>query len=425
MGAVMGSKLLKAIVVKGTRPLPQADPEAMRTVGSGDLKAVGKIDKETGWSIQGTTGVLAWCNEVAALPVKNFRKTHHTDAWKIDGERLNAARIATYGCPNCTMHCGITIYDHEGRESELDYENIGLLGSNLEIFDLAQVGSLNYLCDDYGLDTMSAGCVLSFYADAIEHEATTGDFKFGDAERAKELLGMAARREGELGNLLADGSLRMARHFGHGSEAYAMQVKGLEVAAYNCKFIPGQALAFGVSAIGAHHREAWIITFELKNTTRESYGPEKAAKVIELQRIRGGMFEFIVACRFPWIELGWPLDHYPKYFNLVTGLDWTLDDMWRTADRIYAMIKLSYLREYPDATREGDYPPGVWFDPANADSDGPIAGKVLDRVEYDQLLQHYYDQRGYDNRGIPTRATLERLGLTEEAAKAEKVATLT
>lgn len=425
MGAVMGSKLLKAIVVKGTHPLPQADPEAMRTIGSGDLKEVGKIDKETGWSVQGTTGVLAWCNEVAALPVKNFRKTHHADAWKIDGERLNAARIATYGCPNCTMHCGITIYDREGRESELDYENIGLLGSNLEIFDLDQVGSLNYLCDDYGVDTMSAGCVLSFYADAIEQKATNGDFRFGDAERAKELLGITARREGELGNLLADGSLRMARHFGHGSEAYAMQVKGLEVAAYNCKFIPGQALAFGVSAIGAHHREAWIITFELKNTTRESYGPEKAAKVIELQRIRGGMFEFIVACRFPWIELGWTLDAYPKYFKLVTGLDWTLDDMWRTADRIYAMIKLHYLREFPDATRQGDYPPAVWFDPANADTDGPIAGQVLDLAQYDALLQHYYDQRGYDDRGIPTTATLARLGLAEEAAAAAEVATLT
>ncbi len=211
----------------------------MKAIGTGDLKKVGAIDKQTGWSIQSTNGVLAWCNEVAALPVRNFRKTQHPDAWKIDGERLNAARIATYGCPNCTMRCGITIHDHEGRESELDYENIGLLGANLEIFDLDQVGSLNYLCDDYGIDTMSAGCVLSFYADAIEHGATTGDFKFGDAERAKELLGLAARREGELGNLLADGSLRMARQFGHGSEAYAMQVKGLEVAAYNCKFIPG------------------------------------------------------------------------------------------------------------------------------------------------------------------------------------------
>ncbi|MBM3311936.1 MAG: aldehyde ferredoxin oxidoreductase family protein [Candidatus Aminicenantes bacterium] len=425
MGAVMGSKLLKAIVVKGSRPIPQADPQAMKALGFGDLKKVGQIDKETGWSIQSTTGVLAWCNEVAGLPVRNFRKTHHPEAWKIDGERLNNARVATYGCPNCTMRCGITIHDREGRESELDYENIGLLGSNLEIFELDQVGSLNYLCDEYGLDTMSAGCVLSFYADAIERGAAAGDFKFGDAETAKKLLTMAAFRDGPLGNLLADGSLRMARAFGRGSEAYAMQVKGLEVAAYNCKFIPGQALAFGVAAIGAHHREAWIITFELKNTTRESYGPEKAAKVIELQRIRGGMFEFIVACRFPWIELGWGLDNYPKYFNATTGLNWGLEDMWRVADRVYGLIKLNYLREFPGASRNDDYPPAVWFDPTNADPDGPIAGRVLEKDKYDGLLQHYYDQRGYDRRGIPTRATLARLGLEKEASAAEKYGRLT
>jgi aldehyde:ferredoxin oxidoreductase len=424
IGAVMGSKLLKAIVVKGTRPIPQADPAAMKTLGAGDLRKVGEINKQTGWSIQSTTGVLAWCNEVAGLPVRNFRKTHHPDAWKIDGERLNNARVATYGCPNCTMRCGITIHDHEGRQSELDYENIGLLGANLEIFDLPQVASLNYLCDEYGLDTMSAGCVLSFYADAIDRAATDGDFKFGDAERAKELLRMAALREGKLGNLLADGSRRMARAIGHGSEAYAMQVKGLEVAAYNCKFIPGQALAFGVAAIGAHHREAWIITFEIKSTTRESYGPEKAAKVIELQRIRGGLFEFIVACRFPWIELGWGLENYPKYFNVVTGLNWTADDMWKVSDRIYSLIKLSYLREFPGARRQDDYPPAVWFDPANADADGPIAGRVLETEKYDGLLQHYYDQRGYDRRGIPTKATLNRLDLGREAAEAEKYANL-
>ena len=425
MGAVMGSKLLKAIVVKGTKPIPQADPAGMKAVGTADLKMVHQIDKDTGWSRQSTTGVLAWCNEVAGLPVQNFRKTSHTEAWKIDGQRLDEARVATYGCPSCTMRCGITVHDKEGHESELDYENVGLLGANLNIFELDQVGSLNYLCDDYGLDTMSAGCTLSFYADAIAHGATTGDFAFGDAERAKELLGLAARREGTVGNLLADGTLRMAKAFGHGAESYAMQVKGLEVAAYNCKFIPGMALAFGVAAIGAHHREAWIITFELKNTTRDSYGPEKAAKVIELQRIRGGMFESIVACRFPWIELGWELSNYPKYFNLVTGLDWTLDDMWALADRVYAMIKLHYLREFPNVTRKDDYPPAVWFDAANADTEGPIAHMHLDPEKYDGLLQHYYDQRGYDRRGIPTRKLLEQLGLSREADEAARYATLT
>ena len=419
MGAVMGSKNLKAIVAKGTKPIPQADVPGMKALGAGDLKKVGDMDKKSGWSRQSTNGVLAWCNEVAALPVRNMRRSHHPDAWKVDGERLNNARVATYGCPNCTMRCGITIHDREGRESELDYENIGMLGPNLEIFDLDQVGSLNYMCDDFGFDTISAGGTLAFYADAIDRDHTTGDFKFGDAERAKELLRLAARREG-VGDMIADGSLRMARKFGHGSESYAMQAKGLEVAAYNCKFCPGMALAFGTAPIGGTHKEAWVITYELNQTKRESYGPEKAAKVVELQRIRGGLFEMLTACRFPWVELGWGLENYPIYFNKITGLNWTLDDFWKTSDRVYALIKLFWLREMPDITRRFDDPPGAWFDPANADTEGPIAGKILERDKYDGLLQHFYDMRQWDKRGIPTRTLIGTLGLEAEAADAEK-----
>ena len=425
MGAVMGSKLLKAIVVKGTKPIPQADPAGMKKVGGDDLREVQRMDKKSGWSIQGTNGVLAWCNEVHALPVRNFRKTQHPDAWKVDGERLNNARVATYGCPNCTMRCGIAIHDDEGREAELDYENVALLGPNLEIFDLAQMASLNYLCDDYGIDTMSAGCVLSFYADAIDHGVVTGAYGFNDPEGSKRLLGEIARRSTKIGDILAEGSLRAAQKFGHGSVDYAMQVKGLELAAYNCKFIPGMALAFGVSPIGAHHKESWIITFELKQSVRESYGPEKAKKIIELQRIRGGLFESIVSCRFPWIELGWGIENYPKYFQLVSGLNWTLDDFWTVADRIYSMIKLFWLREYPKTDRRHDYPPAVWFDPKNVDTEGAIAGKHLEYDKYDGLLQHYYDLRGYDKRGIPTKATLERLGIAEEGRAAEKYGPLT
>ncbi len=205
-----------------------------------------------------------------------------------------------------------------------------------------------------------------------------------------------------------------------------MQVKGLEVAAYNCKFIPGMALAFGVSPIGAHHKESWVITFEIKQTSRDSYGPEKAAKVIELQRIRGGLFESIVSCRFPWIEVGWGLENYPKYFNAVTGLDWTLDDFWtRVRPDLRPDQALLAPRVSRTPTGKLDYPPAVWFDPANADTEGPIAGKHLEVDKYDGLLQHYYDLRGYDRRGIPTRATLERLGLAAEATAAEKFGSLT
>ncbi len=421
MGAVMGSKNLKSIVVKGTKDIPSADPEKIKKLGTDDLRQVGEIDKETGWSKQGTTGVLAWCNEVAALPVRNMRKTFHKEAWKIDGERLDQARVATYGCPNCTMRCGITILDKEGHEAEMDYENIGMLGSNLEIFELAQVGSLNYLCDEYGLDTISAGATLAFYADALEQGAAQGDFRFGDAEKAKELLGLAALRKSEVGNLLADGTLRMSRHFGKGSEDYAMQVKGLDISAYNCKFIPGMALAFGTSAIGAHHKESWVITYEIKETPRESYEKEKAQKVIELQRIRGGLFEFIVACRFPWVELGWDLDHYPAYFNATTGLNWNLQDFWTVSDRIYALIRAHFVREFPDWDRKRDYPPAIWFNPENADKEGPIAGNILEIDKYDQLLQHYYDIRGWDRRGIPTRRTAVQLGLSDEFEELAKI----
>jgi len=419
IGAVMGSKNLKAIVVKGTKDIPMADPAGMKELGAGDLKKVGEIDKKTGWSIQGTTGVLSWCNEVAALPVRNMRKTSHPDAWKIDGERLNNARVATYGCPNCTMRCGITIHDHEGRESELDYENIGMLGSNLEIFDLPQVGSLNYLCDDYGLDTISAGGVLGFYADAIDRGSVEGDFKFGDAERAKELLRMTAYREG-VGDFLAGGTMRMAQKIGRNSMDYAMHVKGLEISAYNCKFIPGMALAFATSPIGAHHKESWVIMFEITQTSRESYGREKAQKVIELQRIRGGIFEFIVACRFPWIELGWDLQHYADYFNKITGMKWTLDDFFKVSDRIYALMKFFWVREFPNWDRTRDYPPKVWFDPSNADKEGPIAGKILEWDKFEELLDSFYEIRGWDKRGIPTKKTALRLGLAKEAAKVEK-----
>ncbi|MGB9894074.1 MAG: aldehyde ferredoxin oxidoreductase C-terminal domain-containing protein, partial [Candidatus Saccharicenans sp.] len=182
----------------------------------------------------------------------------------------------------------------------------------------------------------------------------------------------------------------------------------------------GMALAFGTSPIGAHHKESWVITYELKQSQRDSYGPEKAAKVIELQRIRGGLFEFIVSCRFPWIELGWPVENYAIYFNKVTGLNWTVDDFWKVADRIYSLMKFFWVREFPDWNRTKDYPPMVWFDPSNADTDGPIAGKVLELDKYNQLLDYYYQQRGWDKRGIPTRKTAEALDLKEEAAEVEK-----
>lgn len=423
IGAVMGSKNLKAIVVKGTKEIAIANPEGLKKIGIEGLRKERELDKEVGWSIQGTTGILSWLNEVAALPVKNMRKTFHENAWKIDGQRVSEARVATYGCPNCSMHCGIAILDKEKKLAEVDYENIGMLGSNLEIFDLPQVASLNYLCDDYGLDTISAGGVLAFYADAIEQGAIQGSFKFGEPEKAKELLKKIAYQEDE-GKLLALGTKRMAKQIANKSEAYAMQIKGLEISAYNCKFVPGMALAFSTSSIGAHHKEAWIILYELTKTIRESYGKDKAEEVIRLQRIRMGLFETIIACRLPWVEVQLNKDYHIQCFNNATGLNYNMHDFEKVSDRIYSLYRAFWVRENPNWDRNWDYPPEIWFDPKNADKKGIIIGKVLEKEKYEQLLDYYYEIRKWDSRGIPKKQSMKELDLEEEMIELEKYTSL-
>ena len=424
MGAVMGSKLLKAIVVKGSKPIPQAFPAKMKELGRDDLREVHQIDKDAAWSQQGTTGVLPWCNEVAALPVHNFRGTSHPDAWRWTvsaSTRLVSPRTAarTARCA-AASRCSMT----RAASPSSTTSRSGSLGRTST-------------CTTSPRWRRSTGCATTTGSTRSPRAPCSGSTRMPSStaqpraspcsatwppSRSCSARSPIARVRSATCSRTA--SLRAARAFGHGSEDYAMQVKGLEISAYNCKFIPGMALAFGVSPIGAHHKESWIITYEVNQTPRESYDRDKAQKVVDLQRIRGGLFESLITCRFPWVEVGWGVEHYPIYFNTITGKDWKLEDFWPISDRIYALIKLFWLREYPETDRTADYPPAVWFDPANADTEGPIAGRILERDKYDSLLQHYYDIRGYDVRGVPTRATLESLGLGAEAAAAEAHATL-
>ena len=425
MGAVMGSKLLKAIVVKGSRPIPQAFPAEMKALGRDDLRAVHALDQKSAWSKQGTTGVLAWCNEVAALPVNNFRQTHHPEAWKVDGERLAAAKVAVYGCPNCTMQCGIAIHDTRVGSRNWTTRTSACSAPTWASSTTAQVATLNYMCDDYGIDTETAGATLSFYADAVERGAATGDLRFGDFAGFERALTAIAHRDGPVGDLLADGPRRQHGSSGTAPRPTPWKSRASQSPPTTASSSPAWRWPSGSAPSAPTTRSPGSSATRSSRPARESYGRDKAQKVVDLQRIRGGMFEAIVSCRFPWIEVGWGLESYPKYFNAITGRDWALEDFWPSSDRIYALMKLFWLREFPDTDRKADYPPHAWFDPANADTEGPIAGRILEYDKYDALLQHYYDIRGYDRRGIPTRETLEHLGLGAEAKAAEEHATLT
>ena len=387
-------------------------------MGREGYQVILKKDNYRWWKRQGTMATVEWCQEHGTLPTYNFREGVFDEATAIDGNTMEEMVTEQRGCPNCNMTCGNVIEDSEGRESELDYENVTMLGSNIGLGDLRKVGTLNRMCDELGLDTIGAGSVIGFAMEAAEKKLIDLDITWGDFEGSRRLLTDIAYMRGQ-GATLGLGTKAAAERIGGGAEDFAIHVKGLECSAYDCHLCPGMALSFGTSPIGAHHKDAWVISWEISTGRRAEYNPEKADKVIEFQRIRGGMFEAIGTCRFPWIELGFELDHYPKYFEAATGIKTSLDEFFTLGDRIYALIRAFWVREFEGRwSRLMDYPPKRWFDEPLPK--GALKGQHLDRDMYDRLLTAYYDKRGWDDRGIPTKATMERLDLSGEAVELGK-----
>jgi aldehyde:ferredoxin oxidoreductase len=215
---------------------------------------------------------------------------------------MEKIKVSNRGCPQCNMTCGNVVKDSDQKESELDYENVTMLGPNIGLGDLKQVATLNRLADELGLDTISLGNVLGFAMEASEKGLIKEKIPWGNYEESKTLIEDVAFRRG-LGKMLAKGVRSAAEEVGKGSDRWAMHVKGLEISAYDCHTTPGMALAYATSSIGAHHKDAWVISWEVK-TGRESYGSEKVDKIIELQRTRAGVFESLTVCRLPWVEVG-------------------------------------------------------------------------------------------------------------------------
>lgn len=321
------------------------------------------------------------------------------------------------GCPNCNMTCGNVVKDADRKESELDYENVAMLGSNIGVGDLKKVAALNRVTDEFGLDTISLGNVIGFAMEASEKKLINEKIPWGSYKAAKALIQDIAYRKG-LGEILAEGTRFAAEKFGGGSNSWAMHVKGLEISAYDCHAAPAMALAYATSPIGAHHKDAWVISWEVK-TGRERYSEEKVDKIIEFQRIRGGFFECATVCRLPWIELGFELEWYPKFLHAATGLEISWDELNRIADRVYTLIRAFWVREYgKNWSKEMDYPPARWFEQSL--TKGALKGAKLDKAKYEVMLNMYYKKRGWDERGIPTKTTLEKQGLKDIANQLKK-----
>lgn len=411
MGAVMGSKNLKGIVIKGSGTIPMADENKLKAIGKqgyADIMAKGNYEF---WKRQGTMQVLDWCHENACLPTFNFRESVFEHSKQLDGAMLEKIKVDRKGCPLCNMQCGNIVNDASAHPSELDYENVGMLGPNLGMKDLREVALLNRMADELGLDTISLGSCIAFLMEASEKGLIQEKMGWGDFESARKLVADIGRGEG-LGRLVAHGVRSAAKEIGRGSEKWAMQVKGLEMSAYNCHACPGMALSFGTSPIGGSHKDAWVISWEI-STDRFSYSKDKVKKIIELQRLRGGLFESLTVCRLPWVEVNFGLDWYPEYVEAVTGRRFSMEDFYKIGDRIYNLMRAYWVREKGEWNRSLDYPPDRWFE--EAPSSGSLKGVKLDREKYDQMLSWYYELKGWNQNGIPSKETLESFGLKDVA----------
>ena len=417
IGAVMGSKKLKAVVFKGTKDIPLADSPKYRKLAAEAYRVIREKPGYDFWRRQGTMAAVQWAQESSVLPTYNFREGVFEYSSNIDGYAMEKKKIGQRGCPLCNTICGNLIKDVDGEEAELDYENVALLGSNIGLGDLEKIGKLNRLADMYGVDTISAGSAIAFAMECSEKKIIEDRIEWGDFEAAKSLLEDIVNRRG-LGDLLAEGVKRVSKKLGKESESFAMHVKGLEITGYDCHAAPGMALAYGTSPIGAHHKDAWIISWEIK-TERLGYIRGKVDKLIEFQRIRGGLFESLTSCRLPWIEIGFELEWYPKLFKAATGLSLDLNYFFEVADRIYNLMRAFWIREYKgEWSRLMDYPPQRWFqEPLTK---GPYAGSKLDLEKYDMMLSWYYEARGWDDRGIPTKSTLKKAKLDYVISTLEK-----
>ena len=412
MGAVMGSKNLKAIVIEGSSSIPLADPNEMKKLAADGYREVLAKPLYAFWKRQGTMSTVEWSQENSALPTFNYRQGVFDRAEEIGGFAMEKIKIANRGCPQCNMTCGNVVKDSEGKDSELDYENVIMLGSNIGLGNLRQVATLNRMADELGFDSISLGNVLGFAMEASEKGLIAEKIRWGQFEETKALINDIAYRRG-LGAVLAEGVRAASAAIGNGSSDWAMHVKGLEVSGYDCHAAPGMALAYGTSSIGAHHKDAWVITWEIK-AGRGNYDEEKVDYLIKTQLIRGGLFEALTVCRFPYNSLGFELEWYQKYLRAATGIEFSLEQLNQISDRILNLMRAFWVREYKEKwTRDLDVPPMRWFkEPL---TEGTLKGSVLDFKKYNDMLNTYYEKRGWDERGIPKKSTLARLGLVDEA----------
>ena len=439
VGAVMGSKNLKAIAVKGTQSIPVADLKAAYAKGKEAYRNVMAKPGFEGWTPEGTAGITNWTNEVGVFPTRNFQTSYAEHYKDINGRAiLNRLKITDKGCFGCPTPCGK--YGHTKTTSGSayvegpEYETIALFGGNCELKTIEDVAYANYLCDELGIDTISAGVVIGWAIECFQKKILTPEeigreIDFSELETTIYLLGKIARREG-IGDLLAEGVKIAAEKTGKGSERFAIHVKGLEWSGYECRNAPSMMLAYMTADVGAHHNRAWVLGHDLAGAWTNVHdliasggevepqpkavvSDRSAQYVIASQHTRS-LFDALGNCRLQMMELGFEEAQYAELYSIITGRTKSWEELLNISERIWHLTRAFSVREIKNFGRHLDLPPArLYEDPI---ATGPNQGHVLSKADIENLLTWYYEARGWDQNGIPTRETLIRESLQEVVA---------
>ena len=437
MGAVMGSKNLKAVAVRGTKKMEMHDPEKLREMAKNLTELIGEHGPNKVLRKMGTSNLVIPLNNQGILPTHNFRTGFFEGAEKISGEQMTATILTgEESCYACSVRCKRAVAVPSGpyQTSEKhkyggpEYETLGSLGSLLCIDDLDAISKGNELCNRYTLDTISAGVAIGFAMECYEEGILTLadtegiEFKFGNAEAMVKGIEWIAFRKPGLGDLLADGVKIAAAKLGKGSEKFALHIKGQELPMHDPRGKIGVGMSFAISPTGADHVRAPHDTpFQapgpilgriaplglLEPIPARDLGPRKARSFTYLQFV-WSLYESLGVCNFVAGPV-WALTmtKLVEMVQAVTGWETSLWELMKVGERTVTMARVFNLRE--GFGRSDDKLPDRLYEPLES---GALQGIGIDRGEFDDLLTLYYEAMGWDTRdGVPTRGKLAELNL--------------
>ena len=438
MGAIMGSKNLKAVAVMGTKGVKIAHPESFMLFAKELQARILNNPGYQGLATYGTPNGTIGAYRGGLQTCKNSITNQWSDVEKLDHRLLKKDYfVKSLACTACPRHCNQAWVVKEGpyagaRGSKIEYAAVGLFGCGCLISDFSAVAKMNQLCDEYSIDIIETGVTLNaamewYEKGLITKEDTEGiDLSWGNADGAIQMIDRIAKREG-FGNLLAEGALRAATEIGRGAEAcVTTHLKGMSQGTADMRILKGYALSHATSTRGADHlrggfAEAPQPSAAMRQTFKKRFGTEEAAIAGSYNKSAVTVYsqnlctltDCLELCRFnteyATIDIG--IKDLAELFSLATGVAMDEKAMSTAAERIYAVERAFMVREGMD--RKDDIPGGKWGN--EPVPDGPHKGDRLDPEKFNKLLDEYYRLRGWDSRGIPTASTLSALGLDDIA----------